>query len=191
MTRTSALAAALLFAPLALATPWEVDPGHSSARFSVKHLTVAEVHGALGEVKGTVELDEADLTRSRVEVTIDARAIETRNLKRDAHLRSKDFLDVRKHPAITFKSTRVERVGEDLKVTGDLTLRGVTRPVVLEVKLSAAIANPFDKTLTRGVKATATIDREAFGLVWNAPVEKGFLVDQKVQVFIDAELRKR
>jgi polyisoprenoid-binding protein YceI len=190
MTRLLALAA-LLAAPFALAEPWEIDPGHSAARFAVKHLTVADVNGTLGDVKGTVELDEQDLTHSSVEVTIDTHALDTRNKKRDAHLKSKDFLDVRKHPAITFKSTHLEKKGDDFLVTGDLTIRGVTRSVVLTAQLSAPVQNPFDKTVTRGVKAEGRINREDFGLTWNAIVEKGYLVDREVRLFIDAELRKR
>jgi polyisoprenoid-binding protein YceI len=187
----SVVVAALFLSSLAWAEPWEIDSGHSTARFAVKHLTIADVHGTLGAVKGTVELDLAEPARSSVEVTIDARAVDTRNLKRDAHLRSKDFLDVRKHPAITFKSTRVERVGEDFKVTGDLTIRGKTQSVVLDVRLSRPVQNPFDKSTARGVRAEAKLSRGAFGLTWNATVEKGFLVDDEVRVFIDAELQKR
>jgi polyisoprenoid-binding protein YceI len=183
--------AVVLWSAAAWAEKWELDPGHSSARFAVRHLTVADVNGTLGDVSGTVELDAADLTRSSVEVRIDARAVDTRNQKRDAHLRSKDFLDVRKFPAITFKSTKVEKDGEGLKVTGELTIRGVTQTVELQVKVSAPVVNPFDKEVTRGVRATAVLKRSAFGLSWNAAVEKGFVVDDEVRVTIDAELRRR
>lgn len=190
MIRTLALAAWLL-APLALAEPWDLDPDHATARFAVKHLGIAEVHGTLGDVKGTVELNEADLTQSKVEVTIETKDVDSRNKKRDAHLRSKDFLDVRKHPLITFKSTRVEKDGEGYKVTGDLTIRGVTRSVVLAATVTPAVLNPFENAVTRGVRAQTTINREDFGLSWNATLEKGFLVGREVQVFIDAELKKR
>lgn len=183
--------AVALFGAAAWAEPWEFDPGHSSARFAVRHLTVADVNGTLGEVTGKVELDAADLTRSSVEVRIDARAVDTKNLKRDAHLRSKDFFDVRKFPAVTFKSTKVEKDGEGLKVTGELTIRGVTQTVELQAKVSEPVVNPFDKEVTRGVRATAVLKRSAFGLSWNAVVEKGFVVDDEVRVTIDAELRRR
>jgi polyisoprenoid-binding protein YceI len=183
--------AVVLFGAAAWAEKWEVDTGHSSARFAVRHLTVADVNGTLGDVTGTVELDAADLARSSVEVRIDARALDTRNLKRDAHLRSKDFFDVRKFPALTFKSTKVEKDGDGLKVTGELTIRGVTQTVELQAKVSEPVVNPFDKEVTRGVKATAVLKRSAFGLSWNAAVEKGFVVDDEVRVTIDAELRRR
>lgn len=190
MIRTLALAAWLL-SPLALAEPWELDPGHSSARFAVKHLGIAEVHGTLGEVNGTVDLNEADLTQSKVEVTIETKDVDSKNKKRDTHLRSKDFLDVRKHPVITFKSTKVEKDGEGFKVTGDLTIRGVTRSVVLSATLTPPVLNPFERSTVRGVKAQTTLNREDFGLTWNATLEKGFLVDTEVRVFIEAELKKR
>lgn len=181
----------VLLASSASAAPWDLDPGHSSARFAVRHLTIADVVGTLGDVTGTVDLDEANPAASKVVVSIETGAVDTRNKKRDAHLRSKEFLDTRKFPAITFESTKVEKAGEGFKVTGDLTIRGVTRSVTLDVTLSGPVKNPFDRSTTRGVKATTALKREDFGLAWNATLEKGFVVDSEVRVTIDAELRRR
>jgi polyisoprenoid-binding protein YceI len=186
------LASALaLFAATAQAAPWDIDPEHATARFLVRHLTVADVTGTLGDVTGSVELNEQDLTQSTVQVSIDTREVDSRNKKRDAHLRSKDFLNVKQFPAITFKSTKVEKADGGLKVTGVLTIRDVARSVTLAATVSDAVQNPFDRTTTRGVKATTTLKREDFGLTWNATLEKGFLVGSDVQVVLDLELRRR
>lgn len=187
MTKTC-WAVLALFAPAAAAETWEIDPGHATARFEVRHLGIADVQGELGDVTGKVELDEADLARSTVEAQIDARAIDTRNPRRDAHLRSKDFLDVRRFPTISFKSTRIDREGELWRVQGDLTIRGVTRRVTLEASLTPPVKNPFDRTVRRGVRATTAIKREDFGLTWNATLERGFLVGSEVRIALDLEL---
>ena len=119
---------------MAVASTWQIDPAHTSAQFAVRHLMVSTVRGQMGKVAGTVTLDENDLTHSSVEATIDANGIDTREPKRDDHLRSPDFLDIAKYPTITFKSTKVEKVADDhYQVSGDLTLHGVTKPVVLDV----------------------------------------------------------
>ena len=130
-----------LTAPAATPAPgaatWDIDTSHANAGFRVRHLMVSHVRGHLGPVSGTIFIDEEDLSRSRIEVSVDARGIDSREPKRDEHLRSADFLDVANHPTVTFRSTRVEapaRAGGDLRVTGDLTIRGVTRPVTLEVE---------------------------------------------------------
>jgi polyisoprenoid-binding protein YceI len=154
---------------------------------------VSNVRGELGPVTGTVWLDEQDVTRSRVEVTIDARGLDTRNEKRDEHLRSPDFFDVQTHPFVTFKSTSVRKgAGGALKVAGDLTIRGVTKPIVLDVDpLPAAINDPWGNT-KRGAAARATLDRKAWGLTWNAAIETGGVaVGEKVAIEIEAELVRR
>src|SRR5262249_7699028 len=134
-------------APIAAAATWDIDTSHASAGFKVRHLMVSHVRGHLGPVTGTVAIDERDLERSRVDVSIDARGIDTREPKRDEHLRSADFLDVANHPTVTFRSTRVEAPSGprgDLRVVGDLTIRGVTRPVTLEVEaLPPVIKDPW------------------------------------------------
>ncbi|MGO9830416.1 MAG: YceI family protein [Myxococcaceae bacterium] len=170
-------------------TPWEVDSAHSAAHFSVKHLMISTVRGQFKTMSGSVVLDEADLTRSSVQVEVDAASIETREPKRDAHLKSADFFDVERFPKLTFRSTRIERVGDEFKVTGDLTMHGVTRPLALSVdSLSAPTKDPYGR-LVRGVSATGKLNRKDWGLGWNAPLETGgVLVGEEVKLQIDAEL---
>jgi polyisoprenoid-binding protein YceI len=180
-------------APLsAQAQAWDVDPSHSSAGFKVRHLMVAHVRGELGPVSGAVWIDEQDLTRSRVDVAIDARGIETRDPKRDEHLRSADFLDVANHPTVTFRSTRVEQAERGrLLVTGDLTIRGTSRPVTLEVDpLSPVVADPWGNT-KRGATARTRINRKDWGLQWNLALETGgVVVGDEVAIEIEVELVK-
>ena len=172
---------------------WDVDPSHASAGFKVRHLMVAHVRGHLGPVSGTLTLDENDLTRSRVEVQIDARGIDTRDPKRDEHLRSADFLDVEHHPTVAFRSSSV-RVLDDglLEVSGDLTIRGVTRPVTLQVDpLPPAIKDPWSN-IKRGATARASISRKDWGLTWNVALEAGGVaVSDRVDIEIEVELVRR
>lgn len=180
-------------APNAGAATWDVDPGHSSAGFKVRHLMVSNVRGSLGPVTGTVELDEQDVRRSRVQVSIDAQGIESKDEKRDAHLRSADFLDVSRYPAITFTSTEVRAVaGGDLEVDGELTIRGVTRTVTLAVEaLPPEVKDPWGKT-RRGAMASASINRKDFGLEWNLALEAGgVVVGERVAIELEVELVKR
>ncbi len=190
----STLAAAVLAAPtLAPASTWEIDPAHTNAQFAVKHLVISTVRGQLGKVAGVVQIDERDLTKSSVEATLDATGIDTREPKRDEHLRGPDFLDVAKYPTIAFKSTKVEKVADDkYKVTGDLTIRGVTKPVVLEVVGSPApLTDPFGNVKLGGV-ATTRIDRRAFGVSWSKSLEGGGLVvGDDVAITIDVEVAKQ
>ena len=174
---------------------WDIDTSHANAGFKVRHLMVSHVRGHLGPVTGTVFIDEQDLARSRVDVTIDARGIDSREPKRDEHLRSADFLDVANHPTVAFRSTRVEApsgAGGDLRVTGDLTIRGVTRPVTLEVDgLPPAIKDPWGNS-RRGVSARARINRSDWGLKWNLAIEAGgVVVGDEVAIEIDAEIVAR
>lgn len=183
-------AAALSVTLPAAAGDWAIDSSHVTAQFSVRHMMVSTVRGQFEKVTGTVKLDEADLTKSVVDVTIDAASIDTREPKRDEHLRSPDFFDVKKFPALTFKSTKIEKAGAGkFKVTGDLTIRGVTKSVVLAVEgPGAAQKNPWGG-LVRGVTATAKINRKDFGLTWNKALEAGgVLVGEEVEILIDAEL---
>jgi polyisoprenoid-binding protein YceI len=171
---------------------WNIDTAHANAGFKVRHLMVSHVRGHLGPVTGTVFIDELDLTRSRVDVSIDARGIDSREPKRDEHLRSADFLDVANHPTITFRSTRVEApagASGDLRVTGDLTIRGVTHPVTLEVDaLPAPVRDPWGNT-RRGVSARGRISRKEWGLTWNLALEAGgVVVGDEVAIEIDAEI---
>ena len=179
----------------ARAATWDIDASHASAGFKVRHLMVSHVRGHLGPVTGTVFIDEQDVSRSRVDVSIDARGIDTREPKRDEHLRSADFLDVANHPTVTFRSTRVEApsgAAGDLRVTGDLTIRGVTRPVTLEVEaLPPAIQDPWGNS-RRGLSAQARISRKEWGLKWNLAIEAGGVaVADEVAIEIEAEITAR
>jgi polyisoprenoid-binding protein YceI len=168
-------------------TEWEIDPAHTSAHFSVRHLMVSTVRGEFTKVTGKVALDEADPTRSQVEVEVDAASVNTREPKRDAHLRSADFFDVEKFPRLSFRSTRIQRGGDGLALTGDLTMHGVTRPVTLNVELSAAVKDHYGRTV-RGVSATGKLNRKDWGLGWNAALEAGgVVIGEDVTLQIDAE----
>jgi polyisoprenoid-binding protein YceI len=185
-------------APIATPAPartWDIDTSHANAAFRVRHLMVSHVRGHLGPVSGTVLLDEADPARSRVEVSVDARGLDTRDAKRDEHLRSADFFDVQNHPTVSFRSTRVEAprgLSGELRVTGDLTIRGVTRPVTLQVEpLEPAIQDPWGNA-RRGVSARARLNRKDWGLKWNLAIEAGGVaVGDEVTIEIDAELVAR
>ena len=192
-TATATAAAVVAAAVPAAARAWDVDPSHSSANFKVRHLMVSHVRGELGPVSGIVWIDDQHLERSRVEVSIDARQIASRDEKRDAHLRSADFLDVDKHPTVTFRSTRVEKAaGGGLRVTGDLAIRGTARPVILEVDpLSPAVADPWGNT-KRGATARTRINRKDWGLQWNLALETGgVVVGEEVAIEIEVELVAR
>jgi polyisoprenoid-binding protein YceI len=172
---------------------YDIDPIHSSATFKVRHLMVANVRGELGQISGHVVIDDSDLTRSSVEATIDATAINTRDEKRDAHLRSPDFFDTATYPTITFKSKRVQvaRSG-NLLVTGDLTIHGVTRETTLDVEpLSPDVRDPWGNQ-KRGVSATTKINRKDFNVSFNAALDGGgVVVGDEVSVTLEVELGRR
>jgi polyisoprenoid-binding protein YceI len=187
------VAALVLSSGAAQASDWVIDSSHSAAQFSVKHMMVSTVRGQFDKVTGTVELDEKDPTKSKIDVVIDAKTINTRDAKRDAHLKAADFFDVEKHPTLTFKSTQIEKAADGkLKATGDLTMRGVTKPVTLMVEpLSAAVKNPWGQTV-RGVSATGKLSRKDWGLTWNKALETGgMVVGDEVTLIIDAELNPK
>ncbi|HXX32157.1 MAG TPA: YceI family protein [Myxococcaceae bacterium] len=173
-------------------TTWEIDPVHSTAQFSVKHMMVSTVRGHFRKVSGTVQLDERDLTRSRVEVEIEASSVDTGEAKRDAHLRSADFFDAEKFPKIAFRSSRIDRAGEGFSLQGELTMHGQTRPVTLSVEpLAPVTKDPYGRVL-RGTSATARLNRKEWGLGWNAVLETGgVLVGEEVRLQIDVELVAR
>jgi polyisoprenoid-binding protein YceI len=174
-------------------TEWDIDPAHSSAHFSLRHMVVTTVRGGFDKLTGSVSIDELDFTRSKVDVTIDATSINTREAKRDEHLKSADFFDVAQFPVIGFKSTLIERAdGGSLKLTGDLTMHGVVRPVTLLVEgPTSALKNPWGQTV-RGVSATAKLNRKDWGLGWNQLIEAGgLLVGEEVKLQLDIELIAR
>ncbi|HEY6106495.1 MAG TPA: YceI family protein [Anaeromyxobacteraceae bacterium] len=195
MKRIAPIAAALALALPGLAlgatSTWQIDPAHTQAIFGVKHLVISTVKGEFGKTTGTLTLDEADVSKSKVEATVDVTTLNTREPKRDEHLRSPDFFDVAKYGTMTFKSTKVEKAGEGkLKVTGDLTIRGVTKPVTLEVTgPTAEIKDPWGN-VKRGVSATAKVNRKDFGLNWSKTIEAGPVVGDEVTIEIDAELAR-
>lgn len=167
---------------------WKFDAAHTSASFSAKHLMVTTVRGHFAAPTGTLEFDPENPAASKVEATIDATTLVTGVTDRDNHLKSADFLEVDKYPTITFKSTKVELTGDsEGKVTGDLTIHGVTRPVTLNVEYLGMVNSPFgDKRV--GFTATAKINREDWGLTWNVAIEAGgVLVGKDIKLELDLE----
>jgi polyisoprenoid-binding protein YceI len=174
-------------------TKWQIDASHSSANFSVRHMMIAKVHGGFEKISGQLELDAANPSHSNLEVSIDASSINTRDAQRDAHLKSADFFDVEKFPNITFKSKRIERTGgESLRLTGDLTIHGITKEVSLNVEgPSAEMKDPFGNVRI-GASAETRINRKDFGLHWNAALEAGgFLVGDDVNIHVDVQFIKQ
>lgn len=168
------------------ADTWNIDPAHTQTAFSVKHLMISTVRGEFDKTAGKIVIDEGDLTKSTVEATIEIGSISTRDEKRDAHLKSPDFFDVAKFPTITFKSTKVEKAGEGLKVTGDLTMHGVTKAAVLDVTgPTKEIKDPWGLS-RRGVSASTKVNRKDFGVSYGPDA----MVSDVVTVSIDAELVK-
>lgn len=173
-------------------TTWNLDPAHAVAEFKVKHMMISNVKGQFAKVTGTLTLDESDLTKSRVEATIEAATIETRDAQRDAHLKSADFFDVEKFPTLSFKSTRTTRAGDgELAVEGDLTIHGVTRKAMFAVEgPTPATKDPWGNTRV-GISATTKINRKDFGLTWNSALETGgILVGEEVSITLEAEFIK-
>jgi polyisoprenoid-binding protein YceI len=187
-----AAVAVLLALPLSAETAtWVIDGAHSSAGFSVRHMMVSKVRGSFDKVSGTVTGDLSNPASAQVDVTIDASSINTGNTKRDDHLRSADFFEIEKHPAITFKSKKIEKAGDGYRMTGDLTMRGVTKEVVLAVD---APASPIQvgKAWRSGTSATTRVDRKDFGLTWNRALEAGGVtVGDEVEIFLDVELIRK
>jgi polyisoprenoid-binding protein YceI len=174
------------------ATTWNLDPIHSSAQFKVKHMMISNVKGEFHSIKGSVTLDSADITKSSVEATIDVSTINTREEQRDGHLKSADFFDVAKFPTMTFKSTEIRKTGVDtLAVSGDLTIHGVARNVVLDVEgPTAPIKDPYGNTRI-GLSATTHVNRKDFGLTWNGALEAGgIIVGEEVAITLDLEFVK-
>jgi polyisoprenoid-binding protein YceI len=170
---------------------WDFDLSHSSVNFHVRHLMVSKVHGRFSLWSGKLELDEQDLTKSRLEVEIDASSVDTKEPKRDEHLRSADFFDVAQFPKLTFKSTKIEKDGDDYKVTGDLTIHGITKSVTLAVEGGDQVKDPWGGTRT-GFSAKTTVNRKDFGLTWNVALETGgFVVSDKIEITLEIEAVKK
>lgn len=166
---------------------WRIDASHSAANFSVRHLMVSTVRGQLGRISGTLEYDGKDVQSVKADVTIDVNAISTQNENRDKHLRSDDFFDVANHPTITFKSKRVEPAGDGrFKLIGDLTIRGTTKEVALDVEGPSPIVKT-QRGIATGATATTRIKRLEYGLKYNNMVEAGPVVSDEVTITIDIE----
>jgi polyisoprenoid-binding protein YceI len=177
---------------LTITTTWNIDPVHSTAQFKVKHLMISNVKGEFTAVTGKVEFNSADITKSRVEASIDAKTINTREAQRDAHLRSAEFFDVDKFPVLTFKSTRISKKGaEELEVEGDLSIHGATRTVIFEVEgPGAPVKDPWGGTRI-GISATTRINRKDFGMTWNAVLDAGGIaISEEVTITLDVQFVK-
>ncbi len=181
----------------ATATPtttstWNLDSAHSVAEFKVKHMMISNVKGHFAKVSGKLFLDEGDVSKSKVEASIDATTLETRDLQRDAHVKSADFLDVEKYPTLDFKSTGITVVGQgELSVEGDLTIHGVTRKAVFTVEGPTPPAkDPWGNTRV-AISASTKINRKDYGLTWNAALETGgILVGEDVTISLEAQFIK-
>jgi polyisoprenoid-binding protein YceI len=193
LSRIAVLAgiAGVFSAPVGAANSnWQIDPQHSSAQFAVRHLGLSTVRGAFSKLSGTLVLDEQDITKSSVEVSIDVNTVDTREPDRDKDLRSERFFDVAHFPTMTFKSKKVEQVAPGkLKVTGDLTIRGTTKEVVLDVDgPTVPVKDPWGNQRV-AVTATTKVNRQDFGVKWNAKLDSGgVVVGDDVNITIDAEL---
>ena len=167
---------------------WNIDLGHSGVNFSIRHMVISKVRGRFGKFTGVLNLDDENVTRSVVEATIDAASIDTGVEQRDAHLRSADFFDVEKYPELRFRSTRIEKLADDrFRVAGELTIRDVTREVVLDVEGGGRAKDPWGNERT-GFVAKTTLDRKDFGLKWNQALEAGgVLVGDRVDIELDVQ----
>src|SRR5579884_636304 len=186
------LALAVSITAVAETQTWKIDPNHTASQFAVKHMGISTVRGVFEKTTGEVMFDPADPSKSSIDVTIDTNSVNTRVQMRDNDLRSPHFFDVAKFPTITFKSTHVEAAGSGkLKVTGDLTIHGVTKPVVLDVDgPTQAIKDPYGNERV-ALSGTTRINRQDFGVKWNSPMEGGgVIVGDDVSITIDAELVK-
>jgi polyisoprenoid-binding protein YceI len=167
---------------------WNLDTVHSGINFTVRHMVVSKVRDRFAKFSGNVALDEGDLTRSAVEATIDASSIDTGTAQRDDHLRSADFFDVERFPEIRFRSTRIEKLGGDrYRLTGELTIRDVTRPIALEAEYGGRGKDPWGNERV-GFTATGVLDRKDFGLKWNQVLETGgVLVSDRVELELEVQ----
>lgn len=187
MTAAAVLAASLPVA--AQGTTWQIDPAHSQATFQVRHLMVTNVRGDFGKMSGKVDWDGKSFATVQADATIDVASISTREPKRDDHLRSPDFFDVANHPSITFQSKRVQAAGpKKFKLIGDLTIRGVTKEVTLDVEATDIVKDPRGGSRI-GAQATTTINRQDFGVKWNRALDTGgVVVGDEVKIMIDLAL---
>lgn len=184
------MAVATAPSPVKARTTWKIDPAHTSVEFSAKHLMITTVRGSIADVEGTIQVDEKNPANSSVEAVLKGASLDTRSGQRDDHLRSADFLDVANFPTITFKSTRIQGLKEEFKLTGDLTIRGTTKEVTLDVTFEGSGKDPWGGERV-GFAATGKIDRRDFGLTWNQALETGgVVVGNEIKIRIEAQATK-
>ena len=183
---------ALSLPAMAFATTWNIDPDHSNVGFKVRHLMITNVKGNFEKHTGVVDINDKDITKSKVEVSIDTASINTNVQKRDEHLRSAEFFDVAKYPTMTFVSKKVAKAGKDkLKVTGDLTMHGITKQVELDVEGPSGESKDPYGIIRRGATASTKINRKDFGLVWNKALETGGIaVGEEITINLEIEMIK-
>ena len=171
---------------------WQIDPAHSSINFTARHMMIAKVHGRFEQFSGTVNFDENNSANTTVDIAIEAASLNTKEEQRDGHLRSGDFFDVETYPTLTFKSNRIQLIDEETaKLYGDLTIKDVTKEVVLDVEYMGQAQSPWG-TINAGFTGSTTINRKDWDLNWNLALETGgFLVGDKIQINIELELKKQ
>lgn len=170
---------------------WNLDTAHSEVGFSVKHMMISKAKGTFDNFDAKIVADAEDLTDAEIELNIDVESINTRNKDRDDHLRSADFFDAENHPKITFVATDIKKSGNNYEVTGDLTLKGTTKPVTLDVVFEGQSKDPMSGSIVAGFSGSTSINRKEFGLTWNASLETGgVLVGEEVKINFELELQK-
>jgi len=194
MKRYSAIILVFFVIPIfAYGATWQIDPDHSSFQFKVRHLMVSNVKGDFTKVRGMITIDEQNIANLKVDITIDAASVNTGHAKRDEHLRNADFFDVTKYPTITFVSKKIERTGANtLKVRGDLIIRGVTKEITVDVEGPTVEVKDPGGNFRRGATATAKINRQDFGIMWNRVLDTGgVVVGDEVNIYVEVELIKK
>ncbi|WP_152654839.1 YceI family protein [Oceanobacillus sp. CFH 90083] len=170
---------------------WNLDTAHSEVGFSVKHMMISKAKGTFDSFDAKISADAEDLSTADIEVTIDVSSINTRNKDRDDHLRSADFFDAENYPKITFTATDIKKAGNNYEVTGDLTLKGTTKAVTLDVVFEGQSKDPMSGSTVAGFSGSTSINRKEFGLTWNASLETGgVLVGEDVKINFELELQK-
>lgn len=169
---------------------WKLDKAHSKVGFTARHMMISKVHGEFKDFEVDLKIDPTNLESSKIKATIDASSIHTNQIDRDTHLRSKDFFHVEGHPSIVFESTSFRKTGDDeVELSGNLTIRGTTKPVVLKGEQVGPVVNPLNQVKTVGYSLRGEVNREDFGLTWNQAMEAGgVLVSKKIGIEIEAEI---
>jgi polyisoprenoid-binding protein YceI len=182
---------ALALQPAVAQSTWAIDPAHSAAQFQVKHLMISTVRGEFGKISGTIQFDGSNYATIQAEASIEVTSINTREPKRDDHLRSADFFDAATYPKITFKSKRVEKIsGNKFSLIGDLTMRGVTKEVALSVEASPIVKGMNGESRI-GAQATTRVNRQDYGIKWNRSLDAGgVVVGDEVPITLDLEIMK-